>query len=266
MMKFGAMNFPVRPILEEIEQIGEAEFDFVEITMDPPEASPRKLLAQRKEIRDLLDLYGMDVVGHLPTFVLTADLYESLRKASVDEMVAALHAGAELGMKKMVIHPGFITGLGKYISDVARTYAMESVETILKASRGLGVTLCIENMIPQAGAFVKPQEFQDIFERFPDLRFVLDIAHANIGEGRNRSFDFIQRFAYRTEHVHASDNYGKEDNHLPIGAGLIDFEKIFRKLKAARYDGTLTLEVFSRDRDYLRISRDKLRALWNSID
>jgi len=57
----------------------------------------------------------------------------------------------------------------------------------------------------------------------------------------------------------------KEDSHLPIGAGIIDFERIMRELKEARYDETITLEVFSRDRDYLRISKEKIKRMWEDL-
>jgi hypothetical protein len=32
-MKYGAMNFPIKPLLKEIEEIGEMGFDYVELTM-----------------------------------------------------------------------------------------------------------------------------------------------------------------------------------------------------------------------------------------
>jgi len=42
----------------------------------------------------------------------------------------------------------------------------------------------------------------------------------------------------------------------------IEFEKILKELKQAHYDGTLTLEVFSQDRGYVEISRDKVKRMW----
>ena len=33
-MKYGAMNFPIKPLLKEIEDIGEMGFDYVELTME----------------------------------------------------------------------------------------------------------------------------------------------------------------------------------------------------------------------------------------
>ncbi len=259
------MNFPIKPLLQEIEEIGEMGFDYVELTMDPPEATPQKILAQKKQIQDLLHRYRMGIIGHLPTFVWTSDLYESLRKVSVQETLDALEAGVELGMEKVVLHPGYISGLGKFLLDKAKGYGMESIETILNKATSLGITLCIENMFPQAHFLSNPHEFQEVFESFPDLRLTLDIGHANLGGGKNKSSEFIHQYGYRIGHIHANDNFGKEDNHLPVGAGIIDFEKILKELNEAQYDETLTLEIFSKDRDYLKISKDKIKRIWEAL-
>jgi sugar phosphate isomerase/epimerase len=120
-------------------------------------------------------------------------------------------------------------------------------------------------MFPQAHFLSQPHEFQSVFEAFPELRLTLDIGHANLGGGKNKSSEFIQRYGYRIGHVHANDNFGKQDNHLPIGAGIIDFERILRELKEAQYDETITLEVFSRDRDYLKISKEKIKRMWEAL-
>ncbi len=259
------MNFPIKPLLKEIEEIGELGFDYLELTMDPPEGLPSKILTQKRFILESLQRYKMGMMGHLPTFVWTSDLYDSLRKASLQENFEALEAAAELGIEKVVLHPGFITGLGKFLPDKAKKYAMESLEAILRKSINLNITLCIENMFPQAHLFSQPEEFQSIFESFPEIRLTLDIGHANLGGGKNKSIEFIRLHGYRIGHVHANDNFGKEDSHLPIGAGTIDFEKIMRGLKEAQYDETITLEVFSRDRDYLKLSKEKIKKLWESL-
>ena len=264
-MKYGAMNFPVKPLLQEIEEIGELGFDYVELTMDLPEAAPQKVLAQKKSILNLLNRYKMGITGHLPTFVWTSDLYDSLRKASLQENLEALEAAAELGIEKVVLHPGYITGMGKFVIDKAKRYGLESIEAILKKANSLDMTLCIENMFPQANFLTQPHEFQEVFEIFPEIRLALDIGHANLGGDRNRAIEFIQRYGYRIGHIHANDNFGKEDNHLPIGAGIIDFDRIIKALKQTSYDETMTIEVFSKDRDYLRISKEKMKKIWESL-
>ena len=264
-MKYGAMNFPIKPLSREIGEIGEMGFDYVELTMDPPEASPQRILGQKRAILDLLARYQMGIMAHLPTFVWTSDLYESLRKASLQENFAALEASAELGIEKAVLHPGFITGLGKFVLDKAKGYAMESLEAILKKAVSVNITLCIENMFPQAHFLSQPHEFQSVFDAFPEIRLTLDVGHANLGGGKNRSSEFIRLHGYRIGHVHVNDNFGKEDAHLPVGAGIIDFEKILKELKDVQYDETITLEVFSRDRDYLKISKEKIKRMWETL-
>jgi sugar phosphate isomerase/epimerase len=264
-MRYGAMNFPIKPLLKEIQEIGELGFDYVELTMDPPEADPQKVLAQKKSILNLLNRYKMGITGHLPTFVWTSDLYDSLRKASIKENVEAIEASAELGIEKLVLHPGYITGMGKFVIDKAKGYGLESIDAILKKANSLGMTLCIENMFPQANFLTQPHEFQEVFEIFPEIRLALDIGHANLGGDRNRAIEFIQRYGYRIGHIHANDNFGKEDNHLPIGAGIIDFDRIIKALKQTSYDETMTIEVFSKDRDYLRISKEKMKKIWESL-
>jgi sugar phosphate isomerase/epimerase len=45
---------------------------------------------------------------------------------------------------------------------------------------------------------------------------------------------------------------------------MIYFWKIFKELKMTGYDETMTLEVFSRDRDYLKISKNKIKQMWEN--
>ncbi len=37
-MRYGAMNFPVRPVLQELKEIAALGFDYVELDMDPPQS------------------------------------------------------------------------------------------------------------------------------------------------------------------------------------------------------------------------------------
>lgn len=264
-MKYGAMNFPIRPILKEIEEIGQLGFDYIELTMDPPEAIPEKILQQKKAILNLLNQYGMEIMAHLPTFLWTSDLYESLREVSINENFKALEAAAELGIKKAILHPSYITGLGKFLIDKSKQYAMASIEAILKRATSLKIKICLENMFPQTHFLYHPHEFQEVFDAFPEIRLTLDIGHAYIGGERHRALEFIQTYGHRIDHLHVNDNFGKEDNHLPVGAGTIDFERVMKALNEISYDETLTLEVFSKDRDYLKISRDKIKRIWEAI-
>jgi len=261
-MKYGAMNFPTKSVVEEIKELGKLGFDYIELTIDAPEATPEVILKEKDRIKEALSTYQLEVMGHLPTFLSIADLYKSIRNTSINEYIKALEAGVALGIKKFIIHPGTIRGLGKQVKHKAHKYADESLAIIISKAAELKVALCIENMFPEIHAPTEPSEFEKIFLKHPDLKLTLDIAHAHIGTKKDRSPEFIRRYADKLSHIHISDNYGKEDSHLPIGVGMIDFRKIFKELNTIGYDETMTLEVFSRDRDYLKMSLDKIKQMW----
>ncbi|AFM26885.1 sugar phosphate isomerase/epimerase family protein [Desulfomonile tiedjei] len=267
-MQYGAMNFPVRPVLEELEQIASLGFDYLELSMDPPQAHHSTILQQKSILLERLHDFGMQIVCHMPTFLCLADLTESIRIASIQETLASLDVAAELEPLKVVLHPGYVTGLGIFVFDKAKEYATESLTDILEHAEKLGLTVCLENMFPRANSLTEPNDFAPVFERFPGLKLTLDTGHANIGTtGGKRIREFLSRFPDRIEHIHASDNFGKEDNHLPIGTGTIDFSRFTRTIKEMGYDKTVTFEVFSRDKDYLKASREKFKTmLAQSVD
>jgi sugar phosphate isomerase/epimerase len=260
------MNFPVRPLLQEIETISELGFDYLELTMDPPQAHYTMVQEQRDDIARALERCELGLICHLPTFISTADLTESLREASVNEVLKSMEVAATLQPYKVVLHPSYIMGLGLWVPEQTKSYAMESLGTIVERAHQLGLCLCLENMFPQAQWLVEPEDFAEILEKFPTINLTLDTGHAHIDDrGGKRAVDFIQRFPERIGHVHASDNFGKEDSHLPVGAGTVDFQPIGRALKEMGYTDTVTVEVFSPDRDYLKISREKLIALFDAL-
>ncbi len=261
-MLYGAMNFPVRPILHELETISSLGFDYLELTMDPPQAHHTMIRRQQDVLLKTLEKSNMQLVCHLPTFLSTADLTDSLRETSVRETLESLEVAASLRPLKIVLHPSYIVGLSVFVVDKAKKYALQSLAAIVEKADKLGLQLCIENMFPRSRSLVQPEDFLEVFDKFPTLKLTLDTGHAHIGSsGDKRNLEFVETFVGRIAHVHASDNFGKEDNHLPVGAGTIDFQRIIKALIGIGYDDTVTFEIFSRDRDYLRISREKFAAM-----
>ena len=205
-MQFGAMNFPVLPILEEIDMFAGLGFDYLELAMDPPMAHYSTLKSMQPVITRALKDTGLGLICHLPTFLSTADLTDSLRRASVMEVRRSLELAAEMGARKVVLHPSMVSGMGA---------------------------------------------------------FVLDTGHANIDNQRERRLmRLVQQFGRKIGHLHFSDNFGKRDDHLPIGRGSIDFVELVLGLKEIGYDDTLTLEVFDPDRQMLVESRDLIKAMF----
>jgi sugar phosphate isomerase/epimerase len=204
-------------------------------------------------------------VAHLPTFVWLADPYPSIRRASVDEVIRAMDLAAELGVSKAVLHPGYLTGMMRAASDLGRRYADESLVLLLEAARERNIVLCLENMFPRAGHMYRPEEFGQTLADHPDLMMTLDVAHALIGGPASRLTGLIEAGGRRIRHVHVSDHGGQEDDHLPLGAGRVPVQDALKRMKNLGYDDTITLEVFSSDRDLLFWSLRKVREWWEAL-
>ena len=261
-MKYGAMNFPVKPVLEEIQKISDLGFDYVELALDPPCAHWKAIRSMEKELTAALARLRLDIVCHLPTFVYTADLCPAIRTASLNEMIHSLDTAAGLCAKKAVLHPSMISGLGPFVMETARALALESLHLIAEKAASLDITLCLENMFPRYLSCFEPNHFKDIFKVFPSLKMCLDTGHANIDDpGQKKLFKFLRKFPDKISHIHMSDNHGKKDNHLGVGQGAIDFKKLVKQMTDAGFDGTITLEVFSENPQDLVDSRDKI-ASW----
>ena len=262
-MIYGAPNNPLRPLKEEIKALAFLGFDYVEFCLDPPHALPEALRPGLPELQSMIAGEGLVVpVVHLPTFVWLADVYPSIREASVNEVFKALDLAVQMGAKKAVLHPGYLTGLMNFTPEVGKGYAAESLGQILERSVGLGITVCLENMFPRAGHMYRPEEFAEVLARNPGLMMTLDLGHANIRASKGRAAAFVNVAHGRIGHVHVGDNSGREDEHLPVGAGRVDFARGLAAIKASGYDDTLTIEVFSPDRDYLAASLKKIQVIW----
>ena len=262
-MLYGAMNFPIHPVIDEISRIADLGFDYLELAMDPPMAHHTTIRADSDTIRSALENRGLALVCHLPTFVSIADLTDSLRQASLAEMLASLKTAAGLGARKVVFHPGAIHGMAHFAPDTARSYCLESMDAISQLAAELDLTLCVENMFPGYGAFFEADEYGLLFERYPDMQMTLDTGHAHIGAvDGSRTKQFAERFAPRIDHLHINDNNGTADEHLPPGGGSINFQWLVKNLKTAGFDATVTFEIFTGNPGDLKSSRERFIRWW----
>ncbi len=258
-MLVGAMNFPGRSIAKEIHRIHEDGFDFVDLTLEPTAA----WLPDGKEVGRLIRDLGLGVVGHTAWYLPIASNLPELRATARELFRRALDCFVDAEVELVNIHPDQrVTMLAV---DRLRAANAEVIADIASDARERGIRLMVENL---DRLFSRVDDLRPIFEAVHDAGFHLDIGHANLNLGlgeENRSAGLLEAFGDRLAHVHVSDNKGGTmDAHLPLGAGMIDWKGAIRLLKRAGYDGTVTLEVFSREREYLRLSRRLWLEWWTA--
>jgi len=254
-MIIGAMNSPKANLVEEIGLFGEMGFDFVEVTIESPGATPEKIMARKGEILDALHSYNFGVLTHYPWYFSVAHPYSGIQDAIIKEFARAFDAAVLLGAKKATLHTEFMpSGIQDRPVHTAKT--IESMKKLAKEASNRGLQLLVENY--NASSF-SIREFKMLFSEL-EIGMTLDVGHASTSDGEGVE-NYLAAFKKRVSHVHLHDNDRRSDQHLPLGAGKINVEKAVKELKAA-YDGTITLEVHSQDREYLKISREKLEIMW----
>jgi sugar phosphate isomerase/epimerase len=256
-MLIGAMNHPGSDVLSEIAWMAQMGFDFVDLTLEPPAAASWRV--EPRAIRDALDGYGLHAVGHTAYYLPLASPFEEIRQAAVVELRRCLDIFGALGVRWMNIHPDRNIPMHDRSFVVRRN--LESISELLPLAERNGVGLMIENL---PGDYNSVAQLGDLLGPLPELGLHLDIGHANLMSPMGNLEAILSAFCGRLRHVHLHDNRGgAPDLHLPLGAGSVDVFGAIAALKTCGYDGTITLEVFSPNRDYLSYSRDLLRRLWD---
>jgi sugar phosphate isomerase/epimerase len=256
-MLIGAMNHPMREPLAEIATLGDLGFDFIDLTLEPALAGADRV--DVAAIRSALRARALGVVGHTAWYLPIASPFDSVRRSALDEMRRCLDVFAEVGAELVNVHPDFRVPLHEepYIIK-ANT---ESIAALVESAGQRGLRMMVENV---PGLYNRTDVLSALLAALPDLGFHLDVGHANLGTDRIITGDLLRACGHRLAHVHLSDNRGGHDDlHLPLGAGRIDWLQTADLLIAAGYDGTVTLEVFSADQDYLALSRAKWRRTWD---
>lgn len=263
-MKICMMSSLFADPVKEIEFAGDHGFQGLELAFEQPEATPEQILSKSKQILDAFSRYDLIRISHTQSFVNICDFSEAVRRASLDETIKALEAAHRLGIGFLTVHPGFMWPMMTREKALEKT--CESLRELLKVADKLDLALGVENLpplfSPPRGYFIKIDDFEVLFSQIMSdrLKFVLDIAHAGFRES-DPAPKFISKFYEKLGHVHLSDNFGQRDDHLPLGAGRVDYKTPVEALKKRGYKGTVTLEIFSQDRDYLLISKRKLEEL-----
>jgi sugar phosphate isomerase/epimerase len=256
-MLIGTMNHPGREILAEIEWMVNMEFDFIDLTLEPPQADVRRL--DRRAVRQALESSHLRVVGHTAYYLPLCSPFESVRRAAVEELKLCIEAFAGLGAAWMNIHPDSTAPLHDRNFLIERN--LQTIRELLPVSREFGVGLMIENL---PGSFNTVRQLAELLDPVPELGMHLDIGHANLLVDHNTTDEILVAYGQRLQHVHLHDNKGGgSDLHLPLGAGTVDTAHYVRSLQSAGYDGTITLEVFTPDRQHLDYSRHVLRKIWD---
>ncbi|MFQ5968993.1 MAG: sugar phosphate isomerase/epimerase family protein [Nitrososphaerales archaeon] len=260
---FGLATNPSIEILKEIRTIQRMGIDYVEIGIEAPEGKPQVLQRKMPQIMKLLKAFKTKPIGHTAHWIDLSSDYEHVRRGWILESRRILHIAEKLGLSQINFHAnsnGMFYGKKR---KMMLHNSITSLQEIVSYAKDLNIEVMLENMPRSSNGIHKLDEFRYIVKHVPDLQVHLDIPHAFTSGGMKSVLAYIRTFRHKLAHIHWHDNHGEFDEHLPIGAGLIDHRRVVKALKEIGYESRITLEVFTSKKDANR-SAEKLKELWEA--
>jgi sugar phosphate isomerase/epimerase len=254
-MKIGLMNNPRSDLAAEIDFIASNGFDFIDLTLEYPKAHI-DVLDRQQTISKIKDS-NLSVVGHTTYYLPFASPINAVREAAVSDVIRTLDFFKDAGAGIVTVHPD--PGVGAMETKTTISLNALSFKIVSDEAAKRDVSIVVENV---PGVFSSVDAINSILNSVPGLGFHLDVGHAFIR--RNRFRHLLSAFKDKLLHVQLSDNRWRADDHMPLGAGNINWDEVVGAIKSTGYDATFTLEVFSDDRRYVMGSKDKLAELWHS--
>jgi sugar phosphate isomerase/epimerase len=241
---YAGCEIPFDQFLDMCSDLG---MSYIEIQTEHP-FTPSEMNRKRvNEVRELADTYGLDIILHGPLFDTNlSSLKECIRSASVKFTQECVELANRLNADLLVVHSGPCPGdLPSSFLDNARSQLHRSLSELTKVAMNFGVTIGLENkqQSEDRELVLYPDEHLEIVEAFRDqgVRAVLDIGHAHTTN--SNLVDYIRLLGDLLVELHLHDNNGISDDHLPLGAGNIDFESFFEMVRSIDFAGPTILEL-----------------------
>ena len=115
---------------------------------------------------------------------------------------------------------------------------------LVKPAEENGVTVCLENLPFKALSLSSPTQVLDFVKTIdsPFFKMCFDTGHAALYDlAVGRFVRQIGKDYLAALHIH--DNNGKDDQHLPVFQGSIDWEDFRAALRDIGFEGTISLET-----------------------
>lgn len=170
------------------------------------------------------------------------------RRHSLNEITHAVNAAAAFNVRYFVIHPGSDVEsdrIGEEERQARKYHTVLSLNEIARHGRKYGVILVLENSFPHH-LFGNGADLLWLLGSLenPYPRVCFDTGHAFL---THRQFDLLHRLAPYLAYIHAADNRGTGDDHLPPGKGGIVWHRLLYHLYKTGFNGTMILELAGGD-------------------
>lgn len=229
------------PFSSLCQRLKKVTVDYLELVDDGWHRLDQERMRKLREIGESQDLvYTL----HAPfASINIATPAEDMRNFILKRLEKSMVFARQLECRLMVFHSGLRTGVSSFYPGTDWKTNIKSVHKLLKLSRKHGVKIAIEN-VPELYGFLvaNVEQFSRFFNELSEnLGLVLDVGHSNIND---QTHTLIEAFGKKIDHVHAHDNDGKQDLHLGVGYGTVNWKKFAEDIRKTSFKGLVMVESY----------------------
>jgi sugar phosphate isomerase/epimerase len=241
---FHSVGLPKRPLTEVIRAVREAGYAGIELNAETlpwaaAHITPETSKEERAAVIATLEQARLKVAAvgaHMP--MLHPD--EGRRRAAVAFVNGCSDLAVEVGTGYVHILSGPLAAGTAHAE--AWTWFVDAVGEIVEHAASLNVTVGIEAIAGHL--FHCADDYAKLAADLPGVPFKVNFDPSQIAVQGSSPFEIVDRFADRIVHVHMKDGSGLYPDFAfpPLGQGVIDFDRLIAQLRAAGYDGALSVE------------------------
>jgi sugar phosphate isomerase/epimerase len=243
------------PFYKMLKRLAKVEVQLVEVVDEGFHELTKKRVAK---LNAIAKSKGIRYTVHAPfADINIASPSKPILNASIKRLEQSMECANALNAQLWVFHPGVKTGISMFYPNEDWKQNIKGIRELHETAEKYGLNTAIENLPERYGFLMKqPEDFQKFYKEtgLNDVGITLDVGHANL-EGQTENF--LRKLPDKVVHMHVSDNMGKDDQHLGIGYGKIDWQQIATTLHEIAYDKTIVIESV----EHVQESLQKLRQL-----
>ncbi len=196
------------------------------------------------ETAKLLAEKGLKVTFHAPFLDLRpAALDDKIRQTSIERIKQVFDLAPYFHPLKIVCHPSFDDRYYVSADDLWLENGVKTWTELIKLAKEYQTTIALENVYEK-----NPYILRRLFDALSSdkICFCFDTGHFNVFSYEPLNV-WLKELGKYLGHLHLHDNFGRLDEHLPVGNGTFPFGKLFQILKKMKVKPTITLEAHNQN-------------------
>ena len=218
-MVASSLAYHLLPPDEALKEALSLGYEGLEVLCDPPwhpRGWPPALVRKLAEAGATLSLHAPIADVNL------ISPHPAARAFAEAELARTLVLAATLGAEAVTFHLGYRSTGSPYQPPWEE--AVAAIRRLAARAKSLGVKLCLENDPKSPYTFLSDLELFEKLLSELGIPGTLDLGHAWTAHGED-TLALLPRLVPYIHTVHLHDNHGQADEHLPLGAGVIQLAR-----------------------------------------